>query len=498
MKKRVLSAVIAVCMMISIAGCSEQETDVENVSQVQTSATVESQPDESVSDTTTTTTTTTSETTTTTASTEAETQRRASDDGEFKSVNYEQVFNSCEKCTALLKKRFEYEELIDRIYKEYKTLSQSEFNSIQTKTYQLFKELSSGMNHDCSAKTEFVNNYPYAIGTSKGLYTGYWKGSGPVGNGKYIGIPLDASQSGLTIDYSYSYKGNWKNGLPDGYGDQTSDMTVDYGNYTIAYTLRYKGGMKEAFRNGRGTIYYIYDVQVSPDQSEKLYYYFDEATFTNNLLQQEINYYAYDGSGNMFQTGTAKSDAAFSAERFPDYPAMPNMVPVYNIDNEADDTLQTQTEQVTQNTQRQTVTQRTTTTKKPAVTTKKAATGNNKNTVSKNSSKGKELLKKGAIVLGAVGATYFSIKALTNSIKNDKAEFEKWSKDSAEQSRKNIEDSLQKAEKEREKAAQQAEQFQAEQKSGWNWSEYKKGLREGKDKNSPEMQEYYRNGRIPN
>ena len=488
MKKRILSAVIAVCMMISIAGCSEQETDGENVFQAQTSDIVESQPDESVSDTTTTT------TTTTTSATEAETQRQTSNDGEYKSVDFEQVFNSCEKCKELLKKRFEYEELIDRIYKEYNTLSQSEYKSIQTKTYQLFKELSSGMNHDCSAKTEFVNNYPYAIGTSKGLYTGYWKGSGPVGNGKYIGIPLNASQSGLTVDYSYSYKGNWKNGLPDGYGEQTGDMTVYYGNYTIAHTLRYKGGMKEAFRNGRGTIYYIYDIQMSPGQSEKLYYYFDEATFTNNLLQQEINYYAYDGSGNMFQTGTAKSDAAFSAERFPDYPAMPNMVPVYTIDNEADDTQQTQTEQVTQDTQRQTVTQRMTTTKKPAVTTKKAATRNNSNVVSKKSSKGAELLKKGATAVALAGAAYFGIKALSKSIKNDKANFEKWSKDSAEQSQKNIEDSLQKAKKEQENAQKMGQYCQKQQEIGRYKGEYNEQLRKGMNKNSPEMIDLWKKG----
>ena len=346
--------------------------------------------------------------------------------------------------------------------------------------------------HVCSAKSEYVKNYPYTIGISRGLYTGSWKGCGPDGEGEFIGT--DVSSGDITVGFTYN--GSWKNGLPNGMGDHNTYMLEKKGDNYAEWNFRYKGEMKNGFRNGEGVTYVVLDVLNSNKVSYgfKGYINFDTARFVNNKMQGTVDYYEFIND-KLVETGKASNNSSIDTY-YMDYPIIPTMTAENTISYE-DETQQTQTEQVTQDTQRQTVTQRTTTTQKPAVTTKKAATRNNRNVVSKKSSKGKELLKKGAIVLGAVGVTYFGFKALSNSIKNDNAKLEQWMKDSAEQSRKSTEEWLKRNKEEKEKAAQQAEQYRAKRESDWNWGKYKEGLAQGEDKNSEKMREYYNKGRIP-
>lgn len=475
MKKRILSAVIAVCMMIGITGCTEQDTG-SNTEPVQTQASDTEQTDE---------------TTTTMVTTTAQEETRAADpnvsDTGYKSVDFEQVFSSCEKCSELLQKRYEYEKNVDEFYKNTETYDMN-------KVYSQFYEVLKNADHVCSAKSEYVKNYPYTIGMSRGLYTGSWKGCGPDGEGEFIGTDLS---SGGVI-YSFSYKGSWKSGLPNGNGDHNVWVQEKKGDSYAEWNFRYKGEMKNGFRNGEGVTYVVLDVLNSNKVSYgvKGYVNFDTARFVNNKMQGTVDYYEYIND-KLVETGKASNNSSSNElYYYIDFPIIPTMTAEYTVSYE-DETQSSQTEQVMQNTQKQTVTQKTIT--RQAATTKKTTTKKTtgKKTVSKNSSKGKEILKNGAIVLGAVGVTYFGFKALSKSIKNDNAKLEQWMKDSAEQSRKSTEEWLQKDKEAKEKAQKDREAYEKRQQADYNWGMYKKGLAQGKDKNSAEMREYYNKGRIP-
>ena len=170
-------------------------------------------------------------------------------------------------------------------------------------------------NHECSAETITVEDYPYVCGTYYGTYTGEWKGIAPCGKGTFNGTKLYDDESVFKDkkkeegkEYnknrrkyeSYSYTGEWSGGLPDGQGAYCYRCyPEDQSAYFEEY---YEGGMNANKRDGEGTLTVFRDGPYF--KNEKVYY--GKGQYRKGILQKKVNYAVYDDEG-LKSTGIASN-----------------------------------------------------------------------------------------------------------------------------------------------------------------------------------------------
>ena len=127
--------------------------------------------------------------------------------------------------------------------------------------------------HDCDAKVEQVENYPYVCNNYIGFYTGDWKGSAPCGKGTFngrilIGTFEDQPSLGSYIDNTLTnnyninmiYSGDWKGGLPNGTGLTIKMTTAKDPSDFIRYVQEmYYGDYKNGLLNGNATVMNVFN-----------------------------------------------------------------------------------------------------------------------------------------------------------------------------------------------------------------------------------------------
>lgn len=162
-----------------------------------------------------------------------------SDTYTFESISFNDYTAGCSKCedsvqllSSLLKafNHIEAGDDSDNLY--YRALEEIE------------KRIYPAMKHSCNVPVIYVENLPYAFQHNNGLYTGYWQGAGPCGEGHFHGY----NRIDMTNAY-YEYTGEWKYGLPDGAGESIEEIGFG-GNFTF-----YSGEFSEGIRNGKGMMY---------------------------------------------------------------------------------------------------------------------------------------------------------------------------------------------------------------------------------------------------
>ena len=194
------------------------------------------------------------------------------------------------------------EELIDYFSNSWSSdFSDYLYNYIKIKLRETENMVYDLMNHNCTAETVYVENYPYVCNDCIGYYTGSWKGCGPVDEGTFTGFKMKwFADNPACYDNTYTYKGEWQGGLPNGQGDYSlliypneEALQSDYGD--IHFEEYYSGEMGKGMKNGRGvvtTIFHRFDM----DDGDRISY-FSECTFKDDKLSGSVEFADYDNKG---------------------------------------------------------------------------------------------------------------------------------------------------------------------------------------------------------
>lgn len=170
-------------------------------------------------------------------------------------------------------------------------------------------KLAEASEHDCDAKVEQVENYPYVCNNYIGFYTGDWKGSAPCGKGTFngrilIGTFEDQPNLGSYIDNTLTnnyninmiYSGDWKGGRPDGTGLTIKMTTAKDPSDFIRYVQEmYYGDYKNGSLNGNATVMNVFN-RTDITEGERITY-FDEGNYVDGVLQGTVDFAQYDDQG---------------------------------------------------------------------------------------------------------------------------------------------------------------------------------------------------------
>ena len=200
-------------------------------------------------------------------------------DFEHDYLSYEGVVNSCALCENAMKHRLAVEYAVARARD-----SDRQKALIYLEKCEEFEQLLYGdMQHNCTADVIYVTDYPLAVNHYDGMYTGYWQGGGPAGQGEFAGTDI-------TNGAGYCYSGDWKYGLPDGNG--TSYEEYGYGGNITYYTGEFSGGRK----NGTGLM--------SEQIGDIMFRYFDQGTFVNDEMTSVTDFVAFDTNNDLHSVGS--------------------------------------------------------------------------------------------------------------------------------------------------------------------------------------------------
>ncbi len=202
----------------------------------------------------------------------------------------------------------DYENVLN-LYGSLSSFSDNLYNFIKRKLRETENKVYDLMNHNCTAETVYVENYPYVCNDCIGYYTGSWKGCGPVGEGTFTGFKIDCfANNPACYDNTYTYKGEWQAGLPHGQGNYSlliypNEETLQSNYGDIHFEEYYSGEMGKGMKNGRGvitTIFHRFDM----DNGDRISY-FSECTFKDDKLSGSVEFADYDNKG-LAKAGSAK------------------------------------------------------------------------------------------------------------------------------------------------------------------------------------------------
>lgn len=204
----------------------------------------------------------------------------------YKNFSFDEISHQCSSCQKVLEYRVSMFTAFEHILNldPNKSIYMDAADELQDRIY-------SGMQHNCTAETYYVENLPMIMGHRKGEYTGYWKGAGPSGQGTFIGKDVYTSDLNGIV---YRYTGEWNYGLPDGEGQLIYSRNDEF--YTFANV--YSGSFSKGIPNGYGITY-----KQEWDGGE---IYFDEGYFENGELVGQTSFAEYNSSGKLLGTGTAE------------------------------------------------------------------------------------------------------------------------------------------------------------------------------------------------
>lgn len=198
----------------------------------------------------------------------------------IKNFSLDAIADECPECQEALDS---YIQLIS--VAQNWTASKEDMNAV-------LNQLSSYMQHSCTAETIYVEDIPYSYDGGYGVYTGSWKGAGPSGKGTYFGT---------TYGNIVSYDGDWEFGLPNGEGVLYEE------NYLRDWCRTYTGEMRNGKRNGIGS-WIEYHEDVESLNLHPAYRIYDVAEYRDDCLAETIHCVEYDAkTGDIrkyFQAGT--------------------------------------------------------------------------------------------------------------------------------------------------------------------------------------------------
>lgn len=209
----------------------------------------------------------------------------------YQELSLEKIGAQCSGCETALST---YSTMMETAYEKYCDEDSWYEDCVTLKEYG--NQIFDSMNHSCSADVIYVEDAPYSICGSYGLYTGDWKGAGPTGNGSYTGT--DVWKGDIV-----TYDGEWVNGLPQGYG------RLYIGNFLGHYwDMDYCGYMNKGMRHG-------YGVMLESGYGNALesggfkYRIYEETEFEYDIMIQETAYEEYyDGVLDSYGTMKGSED----------------------------------------------------------------------------------------------------------------------------------------------------------------------------------------------